>query len=577
MNRGTARRLATIVSLDVAGYSARTEADESSSVADIARLRGAIGGIVRKHHGRIFNSAGDGFMLEFPSSVSAVEAALQLANSCRPQLRIGVHLGDVVVQPDGDLLGHGVNVAARLMAQAKPGSVLVSATVFQALHAKARQNLSPRGRIKLDKMNETVEAFAYPPDRADQAVATSPSSAPASGEPQTQSPQSKPSVAVLPFVNLSGADQNYFAEGMTEEVITALSRIRSIFVIGYGSYIGFKDKSLTAADAGARLGVRYILEGSVRRSGAKVRIAAKVTDVRDGIQIWAERFDGTMDDIFALQDRVALSIAGVIEPAVHAIERRQAARQPVDCLGCYDLYLQAAALRATLRKDEVLKAIELLERALALEPDFAPALGQAASCHSLVVVNNWSDDPESHRREGLQMAERAILHGSGDAAVLAQTANALMELDNDLSRARALIDRATNLNPGSAYAWFVSGIISLLEADGDAAARSFHEAARLDPLSSLGEMARAHMAMARFVQGNFAEAARVHRETTYRTPRIHLIMAAVHGHLGNREEARRELALYGEMTAVPAEVMANRIPTANIRARALEGLRRARE
>lgn len=387
---------------------------------------------------------------------------------------------------------------------------------------------------------------------------------------------SKPSLGVLPFINLSGdSEQEYFAEGMTEEVITALSRIRSIFVVGSGSSRSFKHHP-SASEAARQLGVAYILEGSVRRSGPRIRISVMLTDAAQAAQIWAEKFDGVLDDIFALQDRVALSIAGVIEPTVRALECRHSARRPPESLGCYDLYLRAAALRATLRKVEVLKAIELLDRALVLEPGFAPALGQAASCHSLVVLNNWSEDSEWHRREGLAKAERAISVGSDDAAVLAQTANALMELDNDAGRARALVDRAIMLNPGSAYAWFVSGVVSLTEADGDAAARQFREAARLDPLSPLGEMARTHQAMACVSGGKFLEAARLYPETIYRTPRVHLMMAAVHGDLGNIEEAQKELARYCESTDVAPEVMVNRsVHDPALRGRILEGLKRA--
>ena len=413
----------------------------------------------------------------------------------------------------------------------------------------------------------TANVLAFSPA----AVEATPSGRSASGPAHN-----KPSLAVLSFANLSHKpDQNYFAEGMTEEVITVLGRIRSIFVIGYGSTLSFKGHAVDLSEAAQRLDVRYILEGSVRRSGKRIRITVQLTDTIQRAQIWGERFEGALDNVFALQDRVALSIAGVIEPTVHAAERRHATRRPIESLGCYELYLQAAALRSTLHKAEVLKALALLDRALALDPGFAPALGQTASCHSLIVYNNWSDDREFHRRQGLTMAERAISGGSDDAAVLAQAANALMDLDNDVVRARALIDRAIALNHGSAYAWFVSGVVALFEADGDAAALHFREAARLDPLSPLGEMARAHMAIAHFVQGDYGESARLHRETTYRTPRIHLMMAAAYGHLRNLEEARKELTLYRESTTVPPEAMMNRHPDAGVRSIGLEGLRRA--
>ena len=587
---GTTRRLTTIVALDVAGYSARTEADETASIAEIGGLRETIDEIAREHSGRIFNSAGDGFMLEFASSIAAIEAAFALAEKCRPPVRIGVHLGDVAVQPNGDLLGHGVNVAARLMSQAGPGSGLVSAAVHQTVHPRIRERLAPRGRLKLEKMNETVDAFAFPLLETELIEPTERSHltiAEGSTDLDTRRlaafgmrPQhDKPSLAVLSFTNLSSEpDQDYFANGMMEEVITALGRIRSIFVIGSGTSLTLKDQSLGAPDAGRRLGVRYILEGSVRRSGMKIRISVRLTDVSEGgAQIWGERFDGTLDDVFALQDQVALSVAGVIEPTVLAVEARRAARRPIESLDCYDLYLRAAALRSTLHRAEVLEAIALLDRALVLEPSFAPALGMAASCHSLVVVNKWSEDAEFHRRQGLMMAEQAIRTGADDASVLAQTANALMELDSDVGRARSLIERALTLNPSSAYACFISGVISLTEADGAAATRHFQEAAKLDPLSSLGEMARVHVAMARILEGDLLEAARIYKNTTYRTPRIHLLMAAAYGMSNNLEGARDELRLYAALTTVPPETMVDRSTgDPKLRAWMHEGVWRAR-
>lgn len=389
--------------------------------------------------------------------------------------------------------------------------------------------------------------------------------------------ESKPSIAVLPFVNLSNEqDQDYFVEGMMDEIVTALTRIHSLFVIGAGSSLSLKGQGVGADEAARRLGVRYILEGSVRKAGQRVRISVKLTDASAGVQIWAERFEDTLDDIFALQDRIALSAAGVIEPTVQAAEARRSARRPLESLGCYDLYLRAAALRATLAKAEVLEALDLLNRALALEPDFPPALAQAAGCHSQVFFNRWTDDPEHHRRLGLQAAERAIKAGADDASVLAQTANALTELDNDYDRAAALIDRATALNPGSAYAWFISGVIRLYEARPDAAVEPFQTAARLDPISHLGDMARAHIAVCRVLQGDFPEAARLFRQTTYRTPRLHLALTGVLGQLGLIEEARRELALYEKSTSTPIEAMAKRSASdPQILAALLAGISRA--
>ncbi|HTK79435.1 MAG TPA: hypothetical protein VL286_03260 [Rhizomicrobium sp.] len=483
--------------------------------------------------------------------------ALDACNLSRSQLPalLGVHKSMVSRWLSEDMKPTGYNLArlSSEIAKRKPGFNMSLWTAPRSAFEAA-----------LGLRTETDSGFGFPANAIESL--------------HTKPPHNKPSLAVLPFTNLSrDPEQDYFVEGTMEEVITALGRIRSIFVVGAGSSRSLKDQSINPLQAARRLGVQYILEGSVRRSDTKIRISVKLTDAIQSAQIWAERFEGTLDDVFALQDRVALSIAGAIEPTVHAVERRHAARRPIESLGCYDLYLRAAALRATLHKAEVLNAIALLDRALAREPDFAPALGQAASCHSLVVLNNWSDDPEWHRRQGLTMAERAISTGSDDAAALAQTANALMELDNDVGRARPLIERALALNPSSAYACFVGGVLALTEADGHAAERYFQQAARLDPLSPLGEMARAHMAMACISQGDFVSAARLYPETTYRTPRIHLMMAAVYGELGNMGEARRQLALYTDSTTVPPDVMVSRsIHEAGLRGRVLEGLRHAR-
>jgi adenylate cyclase len=402
--------------------------------------------------------------------------------------------------------------------------------------------------------------------------------APARPAPTPRAPPlpDKPSIAVLPFSNLSREpDQDYFVEGMMDEVVTALSRIRSLFVIASASSRVLKEQGVDAVQAAHRLGVRYVLEGSVRRAGARVRIAVKLAD-SGGREIWAERFEDTLDDIFALQDQVALSVAGVIEPTVHAAESRRAARRPLESLDAYDLYLRAAALRATLRKTEVLQAIELLDRALALQPDFAPALAQAAGCHSQVVINNWAKDRETHRHRGLEMAERAIHAGPDDAAVLAQTANALVELDNGLGRAAALIERATRLNPGSAYAWFVGGMIKVIEGDCDDGIDHLQKAARLDPLSRLGEIARVHIAVARALNREFDEALRLFRQTTFRTPRVRAVIAMVYGMLDMPEEREAELARYAESTSVPiVDMVAVMSPSAVVRAQISEGVTRA--
>jgi TolB-like protein/Flp pilus assembly protein TadD len=385
-------------------------------------------------------------------------------------------------------------------------------------------------------------------------------------------------LAVLPFHNRSSnADQAYFVDGMTDEIVTALTRIRSLFVIASSATMSMGNSDLNPQSAARRLGVRYVLEGSVWRSGSQVRIAVKLTDTGRNIQIWADHFDDTLEDIFALQDRVALSVAGVIEPNIRSAELRRIARSPVDNLGCYDLYLRAAHLRATLRKAEVIQSLELLNRALAMDPEFGPALAQAAGCHSQLYANYWVDDRDAHRRAGLEMAERAVHSGGQDPAVLAQVANAITDLDpENLDRALTLIERATALNPGSAYAWFISGFIKIMCGNGDDAVAHLQRAARLDPVSPLHDIACAHIGVGMMMQGNWQEALRILRGSNYRPRRIQLALFLVHAQLNQWREAREQLDLLEKETGSAAERIAQHTP-ARIRAMILEAIAAARK
>jgi TolB-like protein len=388
-----------------------------------------------------------------------------------------------------------------------------------------------------------------------------------------------PTIAVLPFSNLRGdPDQEYFVEGMADEIVTALTRVGTLLVISSESSSALKGKNWDERQAAARMGVRYILKGNVRRCGSQVRIAAKLVDTSRGIQIWSERFDYELKDVFEVQDRIALEVATAIEPSVHEAEVRRVARQPVESLGCYDLYLRAAPLRATCRKDEVLQALDLLDRALALDPNFAPALAQAAGCHSQIYENGWGEEQDWHRTQGLILADRALINGGEDAAVLAQVANALMDLEGNVARATALADRAIAINPGRARAWFISGLAHLLDHDGDVAVERLETAARLDPISSLNDVIRAHIGVGRFVQGDHHAALRAIRATTHRTPRIHLTLAAVYGYLNMPRESREEIARFQARSPLPAEDMiAIGIPHVKSRALLLEGIRLGRE
>ena len=387
-----------------------------------------------------------------------------------------------------------------------------------------------------------------------------------------------PTIAVFPFSNAGGdPGQEYFVEGMVDEIVAALTRIRALLVISSESSSALKGRDWSEQRAATRMGVRYVLKGSVRRSGSLVRIAAKLIDTSRSIQIWGERFDYELQDVFELQDRIALEVAAAIEPSVYEAEVRRAARQPVENLGCYDLYLRAAPLRATCRKAEVMQALELLDRALALDGGFAPALAQAAGCHSQMYENGWAEDPEAHKTQGLLLAERALTNGAEDASVLAQVANALMDLDGNVARARGLADRAIAINPGCARAWFISGLAHLLDHDADVAVEHFETAARLDPLSSLNDVIRAHIGVGRLLKGDYRGALDGIRGTTHRTVRIYLTLAAIYGYLDMPRESQEEIARFRCRSPLsPEDAIASGIPRNESRALLLEGIRLGR-
>jgi TolB-like protein len=353
------RRLATIVALDVAGYSARTEADEAKTMAEVAALRSVIEAIAAQRGGRVFNTAGDGFMLEFSSSVAGVEAALELADRCEPKVRIGVHLGDVIVQPNGDLLGHGVNVAARLMARSNPGSALVSADVRRTIRGPLTERLASVGNVQLEKMTETIEAFALV-EVASVAVPAPPKNR-------------EPLLAVLPFDNLSDdREMQFFSDGVSEEIIQRLSRGARLKVIGRTSSFQFRDER--KALAAQNLNCSHVVDGSIRRAAGRVRISAHLVEAASRTTLWSDRYDRSLEDIFAVQDEISEHIARALHQAFFSF-----ATKGVDP-DVYDLYLRASP--TSYAPDELRNHMRLLETVTQRAPDFVEAWGRFAYLRS---------------------------------------------------------------------------------------------------------------------------------------------------------------------------------------------------
>lgn len=317
----------------------------------------------------------------------------------------------------------------------------------------------------------------------------------------------RPSIAVLPFVNLSGdPEQVYFADGVVEDVIAALSRIRWLFVIGRNSSFTYKDRAVDVKQVGRELGVRYVLEGSLRRSANRVRITGQLIDAETGTHIWADHFEGTLDDIFELQDHVATSVVAAISPQLERAEMDRSKRKPTGSLGAYDHYLRGMANLHVGSREAIQRALAEFLKALRLDPDFASANAMAAWCYFWRKVNRWLDDPEREIAEGIRLARRAVELGKDDAVALTRGGHALAHLAGELDRGVALLDQALILNPNLASAWFLSGYLRALQGDSDAAIVHFTHAMRSSPLDPETYRMQAGMALAHFFAGRFDEA-----------------------------------------------------------------------
>jgi TolB-like protein len=447
----------------------------------------------------------------------------------RIRFRIGINLGDVIAEGD-DIFGDGVNVAARLEALAEPGGICVSRA--------ARDQVRDRLDFAFDDLGEqSVKNIARPVRvyRVRDIGAKSPA-VPAS--PALSLPD-KPSIAVLPFQNMSGdPEQEYFADGMVEEIITALSRIRWLFVIARNSTFTYKGRAVDVKQVGRDLGVRYVLEGSVRKVGNRVRITAQLIDALSGTHLWADRFDGSLEDVFELQDMVAVSVAGVIEPALRAAETARSAARPTADLTAYDLYLRGYAMYSSSVR-QAPEALRLMEQAIARDPHYGPALALAALCCQRLLFDDRSKDREAHRLKGAEFARRALEVAGDDPGILADAALALAYLGEDIGTMMALVDRALALNPSFASGWRVSGIMRLWAGQLDIAIEHLEAALRLSPRTrgaSFALTGRAHFFARRFDEAvpNLLLAIQDHSRDAqpYRT------LAACYAHMGRLDEAR---------------------------------------
>jgi len=539
----TRRRLAAVLAADVAGYSRLVEIDESGTLQGLRTCRAElIDPQIAAHNGRLVKTTGDGLLVEFGSVVDAlrcateVQAVMAERNATAPadkriEFRIGINVGDVVVEAD-DILGDGVNVAARLEGLAEPGGICVSARVQEDAAGRLDLTFEDMGEQTLKNIARRVRAYRV----RSIAGAKSPSAPTTAVSPLP----AKPSIAVLPFQNITGdPEQEYFVDGMVEEIITALSRIRWLFVLARNSSFTYKGQPIDVKRAGRELGVRYLLEGSVRKAGNRVRITGQLIEAETGAHLWADRFDGLLEDVFDLQDKVASSVAGVIEPALQAAEIRRATERPTSDLTAYDLYLRALSLYEGGRA-RVQEALELLGRAIERDPGYGPALALAAHCHQVLDIIGWSGNPATNRNEGVDLARKALRAAGDDPDVLGRAAFAFGYFGEDLDAAIALSDRARELNPSFALGWFRSGWLRLWHGQPELAIAHFETSLRLSPRNPIAASFLG-IGVGHFLNRRFEEARAMLLRSLQESPNsvpTHRWLVVCCAHMGRLEEAR---------------------------------------
>jgi adenylate cyclase len=541
------RRLAAILAADVTGYSRLMEADEEGTLAALRAVRWELGDPkIAEHQGRIVKTTGDGLLAEFASVVDAVRSAVELQRAMakrnadiqpakRIEFRIGINVGDIIVE-DGDIFGDGVNIAARLEALAEPGGICLSA----AAHEQVRDRLD----IAFDDLGEQQVKNISRPVRVFRAQLGTPKVA-AETAPSLSLPD-KPSLAVLPFQNLTGdAEQEYFVDGMVEEITTAIARFPWLFVIARNSAFTYKGKAIDVKQVAQELGVRYVLEGSVRKASNRVRITAQLIDTTTGAHIWADRFDGALDDIFELQDQVASGVAGAIEPKLRQSEIERASRKPTANLTAYDLYLRALAQWYRFTEEGLAEAVVLTRQALAIDPSYAPAAAMIGRCRVTQRSQGWGGLSNEDIAEACRLARQALEAERDDAETICQASYTLFLFAGEAAMAVAALDRALALNPNAAHAWTIRGNIHALRNQPEAAIEAVERARRLSPFDPYTLRCALVIGIAHLAARRFEQAIEWADRALHDQPRLASAMrlkVAALAHLGRLEEAHAELS-----------------------------------
>jgi adenylate cyclase len=539
------RKLAAILAADVVGYSRMMAADEAGTLAALKRHRETVfDPAVAAHKGRVVKLIGDGTIVEFASVIDAVNCALsvqrpaehapdQRASQAAIVLRIGINLGDVIMEGD-DLYGDGVNIAARLEPLAEPGGICISSIVNESIGNRIDVRFQDGGDITVKNIDRPIRVWRWHPSIT---AVPSPSIAPNPGPNGAGQ-----SIAVLPFTNMSGdPEQEYFSDGISEDIITDLSKIAGLTVIARNSSFTYKGRSVDVREIGRELGVRSVLEGSIRRAGQRVRITAQLIDATSGSHLWAERYDRDLTDIFAVQDEVTTQIVGALRVTLSPAEKARLVDKEPSNIAAYDCVLRGREimLGKDKNRETFVEAVTYFKKALELDANYSQAYASLGFAHMFDYQNRWSDDPDKSLKLAREYAQKAIDNDPNEP--MAHGAAALTAIfEKDFDRAQAEVDRTLALNPSSALAHNLLGTIRSYSGRPLEAIPAIEQAMRLDP--AFRPQFLHFLGIAYLLAGKYETAAAMLRQRILLVPNTDFsraVLAATLGHLGEIEEARR--------------------------------------
>ncbi|TDI54363.1 MAG: tetratricopeptide repeat protein [Alphaproteobacteria bacterium] len=562
------RRLTTILASDVVGYSRLMGEDEAGTLAALKSHRKELfEPKAAQYNGRTVKLMGDGALMEFTSVVDAVAFAIEVqsamparnapaAQDRRIVFRIGINIGDIIVEGD-DIYGDGVNVAARMETLAEPGGICISSIVHESIGNRIEAEFTDDGAHEVKNIDRPIRVFRWHPETSGKIEAKASgkvSAGPPGGEPLAI--PDKPSIVILPFDNLSGdKEQDYFADGMVEAITAALGNISSLFVIARNTAFTYKGRPMDVRDIGAELGVRYVLEGSVQRAGNRVRITTQLIETEGGTHVWAKPFDGSIEDIFELQDAITEQVAGALLPSIQLAEIERVRRKRPQDYRAYDFTMQAFPHVWSLERQATDTGLKFLQQALDMDSDYPLALSLAAWCHAQRAVYNWVEDIEASQAEALRLAEKAANLSGNDPLVLSVLGTVHTIVRNH-GTARILLERAVSIDPNAAWTWSRLGWLETYADNPEVALAHFDKSRRLSPLDPMTFNTYVGMASAYQGAGDYEQAIGLFRRALEERPNAAWIYRSLAWALvdaGRIEEAKAAYALlmesYPDLTA----------------------------